>query len=395
MLSKTRYLFLLLATAFFMSLQVTAASARDITITIPKALEGLSISGLGYVDYSSGQKPKSGDASTSYNEFALKRGYLTVKKKIAPWIGARATLDIHKDADGSYYERLKYLYAEIKPGDFGFLTDNKIEVGLGHIPWLDFEEHVNPYRCQGTMAIERAGILNSADQGISIRGNFGGKLADAKEKTGNHHYDGLYGTWHIGVYNGPGYHGTEKNNNKVVEGRLTLRPLPDVIPGLQLSYFGLFGDGNVKAAGAKDYPDYKVNLGMISYENPNAIFTAQYITTEGQKDGKWVDTTGDALKTKGYSFFGTVKLAMVDPKLAVFARFDHFDQDKDNKIAKDADYDMTIAGLSYDFYKGNMLIVDYETTDYGKDSAGKGKLPVVGTDLGDDHKVQAVWQIKF
>ena len=55
----------------------------------------------------------------------------------------------------------------------------KTEVGLGHIPWLDFEESVNPYRCQGTMAIERAGVFNSADLGVSIRGDFGGKLEDA------------------------------------------------------------------------------------------------------------------------------------------------------------------------------------------------------------------------
>ncbi|NOY70219.1 MAG: hypothetical protein GXP53_12175 [Deltaproteobacteria bacterium] len=396
MISRTRYLFLLLAAVLLFSFTSTAASAKDITITIPKALEGLSISGLGYLDYSSGKLPEAGNSEKSYNEFSLKRGYITVKKKINPWLGTRATLDIHKGADGSYYERMKYLYAEIKPGSLGFLTDTKMEIGLGHIPWLDFEEHVNPYRSQGTMAIERAGVLNSADSGISIRGNFGGKLADAKEKTGNHHYDGLYGTWHIGIYNGPGYHGTEKNNNKVVEGRFTLRPLPDAVPGLQFSYFGLFGDGNeIKAAGAKDYPDYRVNLGMISYEHPNAIFTAQYITTDGQKDGKWYDASGDALKTAGYSLFGTVKIAMVDPKLAVFGRYDHFDQDKDSKIASNADYDMVIAGLSYDFYKGNMLVLDYETTDYGKDSAGKGKLPVAGTNLGDDHKFQAVWQVKF
>lgn len=378
-----------------MSFTATAVFAKDITITIPKALEGLSISGLGYLDYSSGKSPEAGNSEKSYNDFSLTRGYLTVKKKINPWLGARATLDIHKAADGSYYERMKYLYAGIKPGSFGFLTDTKMEIGLGHIPWLDFEEHVNPYRCQGTMAIERAGILNSADQGISIRGNFGGKLLNAKEKTGNHHYNGLYGTWHIGVYNGPGYHGTEKNNNKVVEGRLTLRPLPDILPGLQFSYFGLFGKGNVKAAGASSYPNYRVNLGMASYERPNAIFTAQYITTEGQKDGKWVDASGNALKTAGYSLFGTVKLAMINPKFAVFGRFDHFDTDKNDMIATNTGYNMTIAGLSYDFYKGNMLVLDYETTSYGKNSAGKGKLPVAGTNLGDDYKFQAVWQVKF
>ena len=43
------------------------------------------------------------------------------------------------------------------------------------------------------MAIERAGTLNSADLGVSLRGNFGGELEDAKVRTGNHHYAGKFG----------------------------------------------------------------------------------------------------------------------------------------------------------------------------------------------------------
>ena len=374
--------------------QEVVKEIKDKELAVPKALKGLKVGMLAYVDYSNGIMPESDDKDSSFNHFRITRGYLTVKKEILPWMHTRITLDTHQDSDGDYKERLKYLYAEFRPPDLGPLTGMKSEVGLGHIPWLDFEEHINPYRCQGTMAIERAHTFNSADTGISLRGDIAGKLEDAKEKTGNHHYDGRFGSWHLGVYNGSGYHSSEGNNNKVAEGRLTLRPLPDVIPGLQLSYFGIYGEGNAKASNG-DYPDYEVNLGMLSYEHPWGILTAQYFQTEGNAKGTWIDADGDALDTEGYSFFGNLRLPVLDRKLSLFARYDHFDQDDDNKIGNDADYDMYVGGLAWDVYKGNMLLLSYETTNYGDDAGKKGKVPVLDNRLGDDRKVQVVWQIKF
>ena len=211
-----------------------------------KGLKGVKIGMTGYLDYSYGDAPEFNYEDTGYNEFKLTRGYLTVKKEITPWFHARVTPDAHQDSTGDWKVRLKYYYAELRPGDFGYLTDMRSEVGLGHIPWLDFEEHINPYRCQGTMPIERAGVFNSADLGVSLRGNLGGKVACAEQRIGSDHYDGRYGTWHVGVYNGSGYHATEENNNKAVEGRLTVRPLPEALPGLQLSYFGIHGEGEFR-----------------------------------------------------------------------------------------------------------------------------------------------------
>ena len=88
-------------------------------------------------------------------------------------------------------------------------------------------------------------LFSSADIGVNIRGNFGGQLANAKEITGNAGYDGRYGSWHLGVYNGCGYSSAETNyQNKVPEYRVTIRPLPDLLPGFQATYFGLYGQGN-------------------------------------------------------------------------------------------------------------------------------------------------------
>ncbi|NDY42387.1 hypothetical protein G3N55_05965 [Dissulfurirhabdus thermomarina] len=362
---------------------------------LPPALQGLKVGVLAYLDYAAGEAAAPADASTSFNRFTLTRGYLTVQKTLAPWLGARITTDIHRDADEDWKVRLKYLYAEIRPGDLGPLTGLKLEIGQGHIPWLDFEEHVNPYRCQGTMAVERAGIFNSADIGVSLRGGFLGRLAGAARRTGNPHYDGRYGSWHVGVYNGSGYHASEKNGNKVLEGRFTLRPLPDLVPGFQLSYLGIRGEGNTAFVPTGGYPDYAVHLGMASFEHPWVIATAQVFTTEGNAQGTYVDALGRALDTGGYSFFCRVAMPVPGRRLALLGRFDHFDADTDGRVARDAGYDMWIAGLSYDFHKGNMLLLAWEATDYGRDSGGKGKAPVPGNRLGDEHKVQAVWQVKF
>lgn len=355
-------------------------------------LEGITFEGLGYIDYSAGKTPAAGDKESDYNRFQVTRGYITLKKKVNPWMSFRATLDIHQDETGDYKRRDKYFYAELKPGDAGLFTNMKSEIGLGHIPWLDFEEHINPYRCQGTMAIERAGVLNSADMGISLSGYFGGDSKDVKQMTGNSHYSGRYGSWHVGVYNGGGYHASEANENKVVEGRVTVRPLPEVAPGLQLSYFGLYGKGNVAASGA--LPDYIVNMGMISYEHPRFIFTGQVFATEGNAKGSWVDPSNEALKTLGFSAFGNVNIPGTHDRFHAFARVDRFDADRDDVIADKTAYTMVLGGMAFTLYKKNMILVVFETTDYEKDfGKAKGGTPVPGNMLGKDQKAQVVYQI--
>jgi hypothetical protein len=367
------------------------SASEEKTNSLLAALEGLSFGALAYVDYSAGQSPLADNKEADFNSFTLTRGYFTVQKRMNDWLGMRATIDLTQDNTGDYKLRQKYFYAELKPGDLGPFTNMKSEIGMGHIPWLDFEEHINPFRCQGTMAIERDGVFNSADVGVNLAGYFGGRLEDAKKRTGNSHYDGRYGSWHVGVYNGGGYHTAEANENKVGEIRLTARPLPETVPGLQVCYFGIFGKGNTALT-----PDYMVNLGMLSYEHPIVILTAQYFQTEGNAKGTWVDTTsGKVLKTRGYSAFANVKIPGTDSRLSAFGRYDFFDIDIDDLIADKTAYSMVFAGLAYDLYKGNLILLTVEYTDYEVDATGKGGVPVSGQNLGKDQKIQAVYQINF
>jgi len=356
-----------------------------------KYLDGLSIGTLTYFEYSGG-KHEDGD---SFNEFRMTRSYIDVKMRLAPWLGFRITPDAHQEDTGDFELRLKYLYAELRPPDLGFFTDLKSEVGIGHIPWLDFEEHINPYRVQGTMFIERAGTFNSADLGVSIRGYLGGQLDGEFQHEVSHYYPGRWGSWHVGVFNGAGYHAEEHNKNKIPEYRLSLRPLPDVVPGLQVHYAGLIGKGNTEQAGR--FPDYRVNLVMLSYQNPWLTFTGQYARTRGNAEGSLVDPdTGEALRAQGFSFFVDGKLPVLDRSLSLFARYDRFDPDREDWLSSgDDEYDLVNTGVAWRFFRQWMLLLAYERIMYGENNGGLGDVPVPGNDLATDWRVQTALQMKF
>jgi hypothetical protein len=436
--------------------KVAAVEKKVADWKLPEALKGLQIGVLAYIDYSLGDRPTfrgprtatgSGflgrdiDGHVGADQWTLTRGYLNVIKEITPWFYARWTPDLTFDSTNGWILRQKYLYAELRPPNAGnVLTQIKGEIGLGHTPWHDFEETVYPYRCQGTIPIERAGVFSSADIGLNIRGNFGGQLADAKEVVGNGGYDGRYGSWQVGVYNGSGYTAAENNQNKVPEYRVTLRPLPDLLPGLQATYFGLYGKGNSSSSanfGApffNYFPEWIVNMGYLSYQNPWFILTAQIFASKGNQAGNWTTTTGiighligrraDSLWTRGYSLFGDVKVPLALPSgdaqypLHAFYRTDWFNADQNHVIAENAAYTKLITGVAYYLYKNNLILLAYERTWYGADYASNFTRPGSigagggitwpssvtaravlpqnhGANLGTDQRFQMVFQISY
>lgn len=353
------------------------------------ALSGLSVGTLSYVDFSSGESE-----ADHFNRFHITRGYINIKREVTPWLRFRITPDVHQDDAGDFNLRLKYLYGEFRPPDLAFLTNMGAEVGMGHMPWLDFEEHVNPYRAQGTMFIERAGILNSSDLGVSLQGNFGEQLDAGYQKNVSKYYAGRWGSWHVGLYNGGGYHATEDNEDKVPEVRVSLRPLPDVVPGLQFSYFGLWGKGNEPNVGQR-HPDYWVNMSMLSYENEWIILTGQYARARGNNKGSLtVPETDRALQAAGYSFFFNTRLPICERKLNFLARYDHFDPDTKDWVSPGNDaYDLALGGFAWEFYSHWLAMLVYEHTLYQENNGGLGKVPDPSKNLDDDWRVQAVLQI--
>ncbi len=415
-------------------------------------LKGWKVGALWYLGYEVGDTPqfmgpktvlhgqvvgRNNDGHIGVNKFYLERGYVTIEKEITPWLSARSTTDLTEYSSaadpeaGDWKVRQKYLYGEIRPGNAWIFTQVKGEFGLGHNPWHDWEESFYPYRVEGTIPIEREGDLNSADIGASIRGNFGGEYPNAKEVLGGTNYDGLYGSWHVGVYNGSGYHAVENNSNKPVEYRVSVRPLPDILPGFQATYFGLYGKGNSSSAanfGAPFYqyfPDWIVNLGHLSYQHPWFRVSGQIISSLGNQAGNWtlVPTTGAipigrraaSLWTLGYSAFGDVKIPIElwswggDNKypLHYMARVDWFNADQNHEIADDAKYTKLITGFGYYLYKENMVYVAFEKTWYGRDYAIRGGTGIDcsssavvgptknGSNLGTDQRLEVLLQLSY
>jgi hypothetical protein len=274
--------------------------------------------------------------------------------------------DAPNNLDGSIAVRIKYAYGKFKFPDLAFFTKPYLEVGVVHMPWLDFEEHVNMYRCQDTMFMERNGLFNSADLGVTFVSLLGGEMPKEYQDSVSHYYPGRYGSMSFGLYNGSGYHASEKNQNKVLEGRLTVRPLPDIIPGLQLSYFGIWGKGNNKDTN----PDWQVNNGFASFEHEYVVLTGQYYWGEGRQNG------GDENDKEGYSFFAEVK---PHKKFSIIGRYDRFDPNDDIDDDENSRY---IVGAAYHIDKQhkNMIVLDYDQVDYEQNKS-------------DDKRIQLTLQV--
>lgn len=302
----------------------------------------IDISGTWYLAYNK-------NITDSTNQFLLKRGYITFKSKLNSKLSIRYTQDITLDNEGSdagnIEIRMKYLYMKLKPFQKGFLKNSFMEFGLVHRPFVDFEQKINTYRSQGKMFIEKSGIVNTSDFGFSFNGLIGGKLSSETQKKAGKHYPGKYGSYSVGIYNGGGYHAIEKNNNKTIEGRLSIRPLPEYISGLQFSYGGIFGKGNRD----EDVKDFVMSLFAATYKSKRCVLSGQYYIGQGDYKGKYRDVKNNAAKNEGYSVFGELKIPKTS--LALFGRYDNFVSYQELNFKKTYYF----GGVTYRFLKNKVF----------------------------------------
>lgn len=343
---------------------------------LPSGLKGLSIGGLVYLSGQNG----SDAAGEDYSQFRIKRGYIDIRKKITPYFSARITPDVHQEDNGDLSVRLKYAYGQFNWDWNGLVQKPYLEWGVAHMPWLDFEEHINLFRMQDTMFMERNGLFNSADIGVLFGANLGREMPDDFKKNVQSHYAGRWGSFGLGIFNGGGYHAVEKNTNKAVEGRLTIRPLPDIVPGLQVSAFGIAAAGNVSEDPGDSAPDMNVLAAMVSYEGRRLVATAQFERGEGNQSGSAVDSEGNALPHDGYSLFTEIRLDR-ERKYSLIGRYDRFDTNRDDPSADVKK--RTIAGIAWQFYQGNYWVLDWDRLDH----------TVAGRETED--RIQLTLQLKY
>lgn len=379
-------------------------------------LEGLKLTGEAYIDWS---RYDIQDATS--NEFSLKRGYVTVTKKANSWLSFRYTMDVKlaststtvtqevgdepitvKPAnvlDGNYVFRTKYLFAEMLLGDAGFLSDLRARIGMQHVGPDDFEQSMNPYRAQDRNWLERSGLYGTADLGVGLNGAFGGKLDDAKGKTGSAKYDGRLGSFQLALTNGSGYDKAEKNENKLVSGRVSVRPVAAAAPGLQLTAAGAFGKDNTLDGDDAVGVDFNFLMGMVSWQSP--LFTAygQYVISENNQAGGYKDVAYTGLRGRSWSAFASVRLPDADSRWALFGRTSFVDPDaSDDVTTSDQETGVTVltGGVSYDLAKGNMFIAAFDHTSYDPYANELGKAPTsTRRDRQDDQRLQLVYKLEF
>jgi hypothetical protein len=307
-----------------------------------------------------------------YSKFTVKRGYLDVTGALTPNLSFRLTPDVTQDSTGDFKVRLKYAYAYVTAGRLGSVSRPFVEFGMVHTPWIDFEEKINTYRMQDSLFLERVGTMASADLGLLVGGQLGDELPAEAQKRASGNNPGRWGSFAIGIYNGGGYTATENNTNKAIEGRLSIRPLPEIAPGLQISYFGVSGKGNVASQ-----PDWTASMASLTFESPYANLVGSYLTGTGNAAGTAVNTVGTALNRKGWSGFVEGRLSA---DWSLIARHDELTPDTTVTAVKTK---RTIGGVCYHLGKGYDLLLDYDEITYE------------GTAKPKDARTQLTFQLKL
>ncbi len=151
--------------------QTPAQPAKD----SGQEVNSTTVGGKWYMNFRVGQS-----GSKNFSHFGVDRGYIIVRHQLSERLSGRITPDVsidrEGDGEGDLEVRLKYCFVDLSLDDLWILTRPHIEFGLVHRPWLDYEEHVNLYRVQGTMFLERNGIFNSGDYGFTLFSLLGGTI---------------------------------------------------------------------------------------------------------------------------------------------------------------------------------------------------------------------------
>ena len=75
--------------------QAGPATAGEEKSELPKGIKDLQIGALWYLTYQNGESD-----GEDYNKFTIRRGYINIKKKMAPWLDTRITPDVTQDDSG-------------------------------------------------------------------------------------------------------------------------------------------------------------------------------------------------------------------------------------------------------------------------------------------------------
>lgn len=216
---------------------------------------------------------------------------------------------------------------------------------------------------QSSMFLDREHISRSADYGVTVSALLGEPLENPSKYKLNSGTAGKYGSISFGVYNGGGYAALEKHRNKVVEGRLSVRPFWESLPGLEVTYSGSYGKGNAPTG-----PEFWKNVSMLSFSSQKFIGTLQGYYGLGDVSARRVYTDFTPVPMQGYSFFTEIMPFKVP--ISIIGRFENLhDRNNDNDLL----IGRSIVGIAWRFSNGSKILIDYER-EYRNTRAGDGVL---------------------
>lgn len=361
------------ATAMFLAgagaarAQVTPAEGY----TPPDDTPAVKVGGTIFADYTYQLLPTSKDADGNTihpNAFNLSRAYINVTGNISHWVSFRITPDVVRVGSitgsdgkpvslpgltGTLTYRLKYAYGQINFDDLANTPmrgmaqwkGSWVRLGMQQTPIVDYEETVYRYRFQGTVFVDREGFLTSSDLGGSLHVAFPEN----------------YGDFHVGVYNGEGYTAPEANDQKAIQGRLSIRPAPmvPILKGLRLT--GFFDHDHYIRDARKDR-----GVLDLSFEHPYLNFGMTYLKAKDQN----ASASKPEVIAEGYSVWATPRTPI---GIEALLRYDYLKPVHGTAQRKDR----MIGGLSYWFpvQKGiaAALLLDYEQVRYRNFAPAKPK----------------------
>jgi hypothetical protein len=302
----------------------------------PDDTPSVRVGGTLFGDYTYTIDPDVTDADgnrVSPSAFNIARAYINVTGQLNHLIAFRVTPDVTREAGtgstlaGSLTVRLKYGYAQLNLDDW-LWRGSYVRGGLIQTPYVEFEENVYRYRFQGPIFADREAYLTSADFGAAFRTQF----------------PGGYGEFHGGVYNGEGYTRADPNDQKALQLRGTLRPLPGpgTLRGLRVTVF-YDADHYVQDADRQRF------VSLVSYEHRYVNAGWVYLDAADQPN-----LTEDRAKARGHSIWVTPRWphgtlppsppsGQVRASLEGLVRFDRLEPNHTDQSVKER----WIAGVAY------------------------------------------------
>ena len=275
-----------------------------------------------FADWTYVESPKTTDADgnkVNASSFNVARSYLNVTGNLNHRISFRITPDVSRETgsgsslNGSLTFRVKYAYGQLALDDWT-TKGSWVRLGIQQTPLVDHEETIYRYRFQGPIFVDREGYLTSSDAGLS----------------GHYNFAGNYGDVHFGFYNGEGYNRTDPNDQKALQLRATLRPLPlgGIWKGLRLTAF-YDGDNYLKSA-----PRRRA-VGQVTFESAPVNAGFDYLSAKDRTSTRTAEVDG-----RGWTLWATPRLPH---NLELLLRHDQMKPNTDASLTRKRN----IFGLAY------------------------------------------------